>query len=336
MHFGELQDAAKGTAYTFLYLRKEKEHVGQTESDCRLFLFPRRLDLVVLGSTDAETLGVLAGLLENTEVDTLIVSADVASADFRGQELPAAGKTVRLEGGSYQTELGDWHFLVRAFAGGTVAVAYGLSADVQESGLEDCVMSIKELRAEALCRKELSPDGYGCALGCALYQDYDVCKYREKGGQAMSRTGTLLFGGGEDEASCRELLSEARENIGEIRFFGFAPGRTSGDADGSASAALAAGASSGSASAALAAGASSGSTLAVPAAGVSAQIAAVKELFAEEADEQEKGFRRYFIGTEELDDEAIAELGRGGWRQRSIVLQEGEGICCSGLLKYAQ
>lgn len=48
-----------------------------------------------------------------------------------------------------------------------------------------------------------------------------------------------------------------------------------------------------------------------------------------------KRFRRYYIELEsELNDRMIAEICRGGWNQRPVLLKNGEEIYCSGLLKY--
>ncbi|MDO4322871.1 MAG: hypothetical protein Q4C61_10125 [Lachnospiraceae bacterium] len=50
----------------------------------------------------------------------------------------------------------------------------------------------------------------------------------------------------------------------------------------------------------------------------------------------EAGYRQYFIGMgTELSDSTIAEVNRGGLQRRMAVLRPGEGLCCSGFLKYA-
>lgn len=288
LHFGELQDTMKEETYTFLYLRKAEKHVEQAKSGHRLFLLPRHVNFAILGSSDGETLCVLKELLKDTEIDTLLLGDEERSAVR--DELPGVGKVVRLTNGTYQSEVAGWRFLARSSADGTVAFAHGLSADLSEEVFEDCVMSVKAVRKGAPCQKELSPDGYGCALGCALYQDYDVCRYRGSDSRPTFGTGTLLFGGG-DEAACRELLREAQTEIGEIRFFGLtADART--------------------------------------------QMAVIEKKFADRIDASAEGFRRYLIGTEDTDDRTAAGLCRTGWNLRPVLLKEGEGICCSGLLKY--
>lgn len=291
LHFGELQDTMKEETYTFLYLRKVEKHVDRTKSGCRLFLFPKHVNLAILGSADEESLSVLKELLRDTEIDTLLVGEEKSTA---WDELTGIREIVRLANGTYQTEAAGWYFLTRSFADGTVALAHGFSVDAQDGALEDCVMSVKALREGTPCRKEPSPDGYGCALGCALYQDYDVCRYRGSDGRPVFGTGTLLFGGSEDETACRELLKEAQAKTGEVRFFGLTAGQAR------------------------------------------MQTAVMKSAQAEDAaGTSPEGLRRYLIGTEDLDERTAAEICRAGWYQKPVILKGDEGICCSGLLKYA-
>lgn len=306
LHFGELQDTTRDETYTFLYLRKVEKQVDQTVSERRLFLFPEQMDLVVLGSPDGESARILKKLLEGRRIGTLVLSEKADVADW--ENIAEIRETVKLGGGTFHIESAGWKFLAKSFADGTVAMAHGLSANMAEGVFEDCVMSVKALREDLPCQKESSPDGYGCALGCALYQDYDVCKYRGGDTESGFRTGTLLFGGGENETDCAELLRDVSACIGDIRFFGLAGGCVSRKAANRADMAIQE--------------------------GVLRQIAVLREERAKEIDTP-IGFRRYLIGTEELDNETVARLCGGGWYQRPILLREGEGVCCSGLLKYA-
>lgn len=285
MHFGELQDTGMGETCKFLYLRKAKRHVGQKKSEHSLFLCPDDIDLVILGDAEETSLSALKSLSAHAKIGTLIFSEKCGSADWSAMEIR---ETVKLSAETYQTERAGWRFLAKAYEDGTAALAHGLAADMQEGVFGDCVMNAKALGQEAQCMKDTAPDGYGCALGCALHQDYDVCKYHGCGENPVFRTGTLIFGGGSED-SRREFLEEARRNVGELRFFGLA----AGDAFGQIS------------------------------------------LTEENRKEEQKGFRRYYIGLEEeLEDRTIAEICRGGWYQSPAILREGEGICCSGLLKY--
>ncbi len=291
LHFGELQDTMKEETCTFLYLRRVEKHVEQTKSGRRLFLFPKHVNLAILGSADKETLCVLKELLRDTEIDTLLVGEEKSAM---WDELTGVKEIVRLANGTYQTEMAGWNFLVRSFADGTVALAHGLSDEAQGDVFEDCVMSVKAMREGVPCQNEASPDGYGCALGCALYQDYDVCRYRGSDGRPAFGTGTLIFGGNEDEVACRKLCKEAQEKCGMIRFLGLTAGQAQ------------------------------------------TQLAVMKSLQTEEQDVSAEGLRHYLIGTEELDDQIVAELCRAGWDRKPVILKENESICCSGLLKYAQ
>ncbi len=304
LHFGELQDGMKEETYSFLYLRRVEKHVEQRKSARRLFLFPGHVNLAILGSADEETFRVLKELLRDTEIDTLLVG-DEKSAMW--DELTGVKEIVRLANGTYQTETAGWNFLIRSFADGTVALAHGLSSDAQDDRFEDCVMSVKALREGTPCQKEASPDGYGCALGCALYQDYDVCRYRGSDGRPAFGTGTLIFGGSEDEETCRELLKKAQAKLGEIRFLGL----TAGQARMQAAVAEAVQAEYASASGKDSAGMEN-----CP-------------------DVSADGLRRYLVGTEDLGDQAAAKLCRNGWNCRPVILRGGAGVCCSGLLKYS-
>lgn len=218
VHFGELQDTKTDESFRFLYLRKVKKHVQQKESEHTLFLYPEHVNLVVLGRADAETINVLKEMLKGTKIDTLIIGAkcDIAKREL----LPDAGEVISLSSETYQKEAAGWRFLMKSCADGSIAMAHGLIAETAKGMFNDCVMNVKALGEETQCQKETSPDGYGCALGCVLHRDYDVCKYHGTCEMPVYNTGTILFGGEADENSCKELLKEARQSIGEIRFFG--------------------------------------------------------------------------------------------------------------------
>ena len=49
----------------------------------------------------------------------------------------------------------------------------------------------------------------------------------------------------------------------------------------------------------------------------------------------EPGIRRYVIGlNEEVSDQEAAGLCRSGFGSAPVLLKEGQGVCCSGFLKY--
>lgn len=289
VHFGELQDTKTGEVFTFLYLREENRQVEGENFVHRPFLFPKHVDLVVLGSAGRGSAADFCELFQDTEAEVLVMSAgcSLAGEISPGTEGILLGAHMRLllPGEEYEAEHAGWRFLVKSCADGTAAFACGLAADAGEAAFEDCVMGVKALDSQTECRNNCSPDSYGCALGCVLHRDFDVCKYCGEGNLPAFYTGTLLFGGGESSAARTDLLRLARERVGAIRFLGLPAGD--------------------------------------------------HEPVLQDWCSADGDFRRYLIGTDELEDKTIADACRKGWHVRPLILREGEAVCCSGFLKYA-
>lgn len=298
VHYGELQDTKKGETFAFLYLRGTNRQVKQENSCHGPFLFPKHMNLVVLGNTDQGVREVFQKISRDMEIETLIADAQFEFTDENSEgkgSAPVIRRTVRLSGEPYVTEAAGWKFRIRPCEKGSLALIHGLSADTDRDLFEDCVMGVKALKCDSRCGSESSPDGYGCALGCALHQDFDVCKYRGEGKVPEFRTGTLLFGGGESRDEQRGLLELALADVGEPRFFGLTESTE-----------------------------------------IAQDQSVPQDQNEKEQSVNQEGFRRYFIGTEELKDETVAEICRKGWYSRPVVLTKGEAVCCSGLLKYTR
>ncbi len=277
VHFGELKDTRTEEQYTFLYLRGMKRYAGSGRAGHALFLCPRGLDLVILGSADAHVKTVLQELLRKREIGTLLLPADAGKikAKWKIREVRklTCREICRITGAG-------WNFLIRADTAGSLELLHGLSPKEKQSTFSDCVMNVKALDPESRCCREAEPDGYGCALGCVLYQDYDVCRYWDHYSYV---TGTLLLTGDEDTEAQEQWVRAAYDETGGVRFVGIAGGND----------------------------------------------VRMRPL-------PPDGYRRYYIGLgEELDDRTIAEISRDGWSRRPVILRDGQGICCSGLLKYA-
>lgn len=360
MHFGEIRDTSTEETFSFLYLRENSRQVNQAGTGHRPFLCPKSLDLVVLGRANENTKEALKGILQDTAVHTLVVPAktDAVIPD----EMPGIKEVVRVsETVEFFMTRAGWSLLAKPYGDGSVALAHSLAKEsdgnsfvelahslAKESGedgaearrslartsgegglpglegtFEDCVMSVKVMEEDKRCCSEAEPDGYGCALGCTLRQDYDVCRYQQKGGALPYFTGTVLLAEGVSEEGCRDLAKTMEGRVAGIRFFGIpdcAPEQSAAvnpdqmsEAERDAASSLQTECISVSRAAEILSGESEGA-------------------FSESGKH-----KKYFVGTEEtLDDETIAGIARSGLYHSVAALKTGEGLCCSGLLKYAE
>ncbi len=332
IHFGEVKDTQMDEKFAFLYLRGTEEPVDQTDSEHMLFLCPKYVDLVVLGRVDVQSEAVLKGLLARTKIRTLVIPAQgeipvpeqitgveqivrLNSAESMGKtsntdaenmsktsntDAENMNKTDSLDAAMYQNDAcarsaecfevkaAGWKFSVKCWTKGALAMFHMLDTVTgQINPFDDCVMNVKEMDSEKRCSREEHPDGYGCALGCVLHQDHDVCKYRNPEKESPYLTGTMLVSG-EGSINEQEALINGLEHGENFRFFAF---ENSGKSR--------------------------------------------WERMLPEAEEGKAEPKRYYIG-EKVSDEAVAKVCRSGLNRIPAVLREGRGICCSGLLKYAQ
>lgn len=349
MHFGELNDTLTKEKVTFLYLSGTGRKENQSEDGDSLFLCPKYMDLVVLGEYNAQIEMALLKLLEHTEIGTLVmpgVSENKMLMHPEGENLYSSKLPMHPEeesscrsklpmhpeegslGGnetvmcseqiktyfkdthasieefvfletngcnSYKVTKCGWNFFVKSYTGGKLALLHAQGKmDGDCSAFDDCVMNVKVMHSGRKCLCTQETDGYGCALGCTLHQDYNECKYRRQGDSTLCRTGTLLVNGDTEPDFRRALAQESGIEEDEIRFYGIS-GEIWSEYCGS---------------------------------GISQNADKTTENVSE---------TKYFIGLEsEIEDAAAAEVCRSGLNHIPVLLKEGQGICCSGFLKYAQ
>jgi hypothetical protein len=212
-HMGELKDTGTSESFTFLYLRDLKRQANQIEeTGRRLFLYPECIDLLVLGQRGMAKDGELKEMLGKVRIRTLVTAG--------GCDEIEAQKVIDLEKQKnqvYRLEAVGWSIFAKCCEDGSVLLAHGF--DRSTSPLyEDCVMSVKETNGSERCIREEHPDGYGCALGCTLHQDYDVCRYRGSGSDDYLIS-ALLLPQVPDETLQAELEKELKKKPGEFRFF---------------------------------------------------------------------------------------------------------------------
>lgn len=214
MHFGELTDSKTEDRFTFLYLRGSEGLVNQAQTEHMLFLCPNHVDLVVLGKSDEVTLGVWEKLSAFMTAD-LLVFAEGASG-----EVPKAKERICLSPeATYCHQSAQWNFFVKSYKSGSVVMMHGL--DVQgdlKKKVEDCVMNVKAVNHQRRCHFQEQPDGFGCALGCILHQDYDVCKYQDNCHETGKMTGVLLLAGTERGDDAERILADVKKCPWNVRF----------------------------------------------------------------------------------------------------------------------
>lgn len=307
IHLGEVKDTKLNETVTFLYLSSTKESENPAGSERSIFACPEEVDLAVLGSVDEGVLRILNVILEHTKIETLAIPAkdygkfpaqiegvgqivwlgNAEEMKERQKEIPDGSKQKFAD--HLERKAAGWYISVKCWKDGTLTMLHMHEENDSVEGqsrYEDCVMSVKELNGERRCSQNAHPDEYGCALGCVLHQDYDLCKYRKTGDESGCLTGTLLLAGAGNEKEQSSVIEEAKQK--GVRFF-------------------------------------------------AADFSEAKEWDAllpdEETEKSEP--KRYYIGTR-LSDSAIAKICRSGWNRIPTVLRNGKGICCSGLMKYAE
>lgn len=317
-HFGELNDTLTNEHVAFLYLSGISEIDDEMKSENTLLLYPKYLDMVVLGEVSRKTTDALKKILLETKVGTLVVPdrsrehengnknsmVPEVLGECLGDGMLSVEKVISVgneECRSYEASICGWKFFVKCSRENELALIHAMAGN----DFEDVVMNVKGIRDDSACHKHCSPDNFGCAFGCTLHRDYHECKYREKLKDGIvCRTGTVLMKGNadtgwndslsseeSDETSLmKALLLESGVKTDEIRFFGF-----SGNA----------------------------------------WREVCREISLTEK-EQISG-TEYFIGSDsEVDDAAIGEVCRSGRDCIPVLLKDGQGICCSGFFKYRE
>lgn len=253
IHFGEVNDTKCHEKISFLFFRSSKvsnssegqveqklgqklerqmERKEQGQND--LFLYPESADLAVLGTVDESVKREWNETGRYVKVKRLIVP-DVPEAEelFLGNvdeviRLRPVSRDENKSGeGLWNMAAAGWKFEVICQGEGTLALWHDLAAAASEmdsaEGTEtgefsDCVMSVKAAD-HCMCSKDRNPDEYGCAVGCVLHKDYDVCKFRYENGANPYLTGTLLAAGTGDEEKQKGLLNWLSAKSDRIRFF---------------------------------------------------------------------------------------------------------------------
>jgi hypothetical protein len=163
-------------------------------------------------------------------------------------------------------------------------------------------MSVKTVCEGKRCLYQEKPDGYGCALGCALHQDSDICRYQRSGSGLPYVTGSVLLPEITDQAAMDRLMGVLQEKLSGVRFFGLPE--------------------------------QAGSSIVQKI--VAIQKSEPEEASAPEAAQGRPTCKRYFIGAaSELKDATIASISRGEPDHIPVILGNGQSICCSGFLKYS-
>ncbi len=213
VHLGEVTDTKEQKQFTFLYVRTVEKPVRQSDSGHALFLCPKHIDLAVL-DVPGEQLEQVFELpeLQQTQVDTLVIAAAAEEERQKVSVTKAAVQRTMVVAQSFQYAKAGWNVVVRRSVSGRLSVAHGLSED-EAVQFDDCVMHVKVLDSDSRCMREAHPDSYGCALGCVLHRDYDVCRFRNDCSASVWPNGTLILSGDESfDTVCREL-GVGQENV---------------------------------------------------------------------------------------------------------------------------
>lgn len=214
MHFVELTESDTEEQMRILYL-KSMENKADLKKDSECFACPTHVDLVVLGQNDLRTRETWKRLSEHTEADLLVLAGEDSESDLK------AGEIIQLSESKpfWRWKKMDWNIFLKTYENGSVVMMHGLdSGGENRRTIEDCVMSVKATNQCRRCHGSQQPDGYGCALGCVLHQDYDLCKYQGEGQQMGQLTGTVLLAGVTNGDSIRQFQADMELQPWELRF----------------------------------------------------------------------------------------------------------------------
>lgn len=214
MHFVELTESDAEERMRILYL-KSMENKEDLKKDSECFACPTHVDLVVLGQNDLRTRETWKRLSEHTEADLLVLAGEDSGEDLK------AGEIIQLSESKpfWCWRKRDWNTFLKTYENGSVVMMHGLDSGGEDRRLiEDCVMSVKATNQCRRCHGSRQPDGYGCALGCVLHQDYDLCKYQGEGQQMGQLTGTVLLAGVTNGDSIRQFQADLEQQPWKMRF----------------------------------------------------------------------------------------------------------------------
>lgn len=210
-NYGELTDAETGEQMTFLYLNRTEKAAIQADENIE-FVCPGYIDLVVLGCSDPVVWEVWKRLGERTKAGALVYAGNDSGAGLHAAQVLQLSK----QRSDWCCQKIGWKIFLKTYDAESVVMMYGLDTD--GARIEDCVMNVKALKQHRRCHAQQKPDGYGCALGCVLHQDYDVCKYQEEGQMPGQLTGTVLLAGSMQHEVMEQLWNDLEKQPWKLRF----------------------------------------------------------------------------------------------------------------------
>lgn len=243
MHFGEIHDTKMRKELTFIYLREIDRHVNQEESDHTPFLFPERIDLIILGNVNISVREALRVILSQARADTLVVPDGINDAgfDFVPPETITLCLSVDEPERAYRFCAAGWKIFAKSYERGTVVFAHGLSCtgtDTSVASLYDLgnsmpgdVFKACEMQIELFDRSELQIRDLR-AGSCGIQIDEGERKYCPNGGrkdledtvctgenlEAPYKIGTVALSGEMNRIRSRMFRAELEENIQGICF----------------------------------------------------------------------------------------------------------------------
>lgn len=220
VHFGEITDTRTEQHFAFLYVRTVEKPVEQNKTEHTLFLCPKQVDMVVFDVPEEEAEEALAALEQKgVKIGTFVVSGTIGGKMREMLAGKSAVQTVVSVADTYQAECAGWQIWVRQTSDKRLALAHNLAGHERRL-FDDCVMSVKAVGRGCRCRSEEKPDTYGCALGCTLDRDYDICKYSRKNASGSWPAGTMILSGTECDETLWRGAGIEKEGI---RFFVLPP-----------------------------------------------------------------------------------------------------------------
>lgn len=333
IHFGEVKDSGNGEHCTFLYLKGSRKSGKQASAGHVLFLCPKTVDFVILGSVDDDVMAAAQNILRDLEVGTVVLPPTAPAEVWKSigaknivQLSCGEGSTVSetraerkdvLSGKdelSRKDELSEKDELTGKDAlTGQDAVeckdhlklsAAGWGLWVQCCG-ENAVAMLHGLDQKPEAGKPLADVFEDCVMNVKVLDEGKRCCYETEPDGYACALGCVYQ---QDHDACKFKRSDGSfpypvgtlllpETGGEL-----AVGRWRNEAKEELDA---------------------------------VRFVVISQYDGKELPLPEDGRRYYLIGSaEEMSDASVAAACRDGLNHEPVLLKDGEGICCSGMLKY--
>ncbi len=333
VHFGEVKDSMNGEHCTFLYLKGSSGSAKLSSAGHVLFLCPKTVDFVILGSVDNDVMAAARSILRDVEIGTVVLPP--ATPEEMWESL-GAGHIIQL---LYSSEA----VVPVTQAEGTASVSdtYAEDGDSVPGMQAEENVPAPERDVAAGVEKDclnISAAGWGFRIQCCGENAIAMLH----GPERRTEAGKALADVFEDCVMNVKVLDEGKRCCHEAEPDGYACAlgcvyqedydacrfkRTDGSFPYPVGAILLP---------------EAGGELAVGRWRNEAkeELEAVRFAAVSRYDEEElplagDGRRYYLIGSsEELNDASVGAACRSGLRQDLVLLKDGEGICCSGMLKY--